>query len=323
MREATPYSSLLFMLFAAAMICVAGNASPCACQALARTAQIAVDNDYFLFFRPPDRRPDDNYTQGARIIWDFASVPGPAQRLCKPGRPCLSQVEFGQQIYTPVVDSTDPIAGERPYAGWLYVRGGIISATDDMRQTVDAVIGVTGPASLAAQTQEAFHKLFPGFRRPLGWRSQLPAEPDFGVGITREIFIAPAGALRDWMDLVPNLSATVGTLRVALAAAGRIRLGFGLTHPWMAQPERRPFEAYVFAGGSAEAVGHDLFLDGSTFHQSARVEREPLVANWERGGGIRVRRLRIEYREVVEGRQYKSESEPHPFGGISVTWSLR
>lgn len=311
------------MPLAAAMIYVAANASPCACQALARTAQIVADNDYFLFLRPPDRRPDDNYTQGARIIFNLASVPRLVRRFCKPSRPCLSQVDFGQEMYTPVDDSTDPIAGERPYAGWLYIRGGIISATDDMRQTIDAVIGVTGPPSLAAQTQEAFHKLFPGFRRPLGWGNQLPAEPDFGVGITREIFIAPPGALRDWMDLVPNLKATVGTLRVALAAAGRIRMGFGLTHPWMAQPERRPVEAYVFVGGSAEVVGHDLFLDGSTFHQSVRVERTPFVANSERGGGIRVRRLRIEYREVVEGRQYKSELEQHPFGGISVTWFLR
>jgi lipid A 3-O-deacylase len=310
-------------MVATAVICIAGCAVPSAGQTLTRAARIDLDNDYFLFFRPPDRRPDDNYTQGARIIFDFASVPTHARRLCKSGRPCASRLEFGQQMYTPVDDSADPIPGERPYAGWLYVRGGISSATDGMRQTIDAVIGVTGPASLAEQTQEAFHKLIPGFRRPLGWKSQLPTEPDFGVGITREIFIAPSGALRDWMDLVPNLNATVGTLRVAVGAAGRVRMGFGLTHPWMAQQEREPVEAYVFAGGSAEVVGHDLFLDGSTFHRSARVERIPLVADWERGGGIRVRRLRIEYREVVEGREYKSESKPHPFGGISVTWVLR
>lgn len=115
---------------------------------------------------------------------------------------------------------------------------------------------------------------------------------------------------------------SVGTLRTAAGASARARVGLGLTHPWLADPERRWWEAYLFVGGQTEAVARDLFLDGSTFHRSVHVSREPVVGAWERGVGVRLWRLGLEYRAVSQGREYRTGPAVHPFGGITLSWWL-
>jgi hypothetical protein len=90
-------------------------------QDLSRSMRIVADNDYFIFWVPPDRRSDDNYTQGLRVSWDPVGAPALARRLiCHTMSSCGSQVEVGQEIYTPTKDAPTPLPGERPYAGWLY-----------------------------------------------------------------------------------------------------------------------------------------------------------------------------------------------------------
>ena len=50
-------------------------ARACSIPLLARSARIAIDNDYFDFATPPRQRSDDNYTQGLRIAWDTSWTP--------------------------------------------------------------------------------------------------------------------------------------------------------------------------------------------------------------------------------------------------------
>ena len=186
---------------------------------------------------------------------------------------------------------------------------------------VGVTLGVTGPLSLAEQTQEIFHHLVPGFRKPLGWNQQLAAEP--AIALTAEeawLFRAP-GHMAQWADLSPATRATIGTLRTALGVTGRARIGSALTHPWLADGGARRWEAYLFIGGHAEAVARDLFLDGSTFRGSVRVDRSTFVSGWERGIGVRLRRVGLEYRLTSQAREYRTGPASHSFGGISVIWS--
>jgi lipid A 3-O-deacylase len=297
------------------------HAVTCRAQELARSVRVTAENDYFDFWRPPARRSDDNYTQGVRLTRDAAYVPSFAHRLmCRADAACGSALEIGQEIYTPTNDATQPLPGERPYAGWLYLRGRVVEGDLQTRRAIAATLGVTGPASLAAQTQEAFHHLVPGFRRPLGWGFQLPGEPAVALDADETWrFVAPGRAAR-WADVQPMTHVTVGTLRTALAVGARARLGTALSHPWLQDEHARPWEAYLFLGGRTEAVARDLFLDGSTFRHSVSVERTPLVTQWERGAGVRFRRLGLEYRAVTRGREYRTGPAFHSFGGISLTW---
>jgi lipid A 3-O-deacylase len=309
-----------------AVALVITDSAQCNAQTLARAVHITAENDYFDFWRPPDQRSDDNYTQGARISADLDAVPPFLRRLICRDRvasQCMTTVEVGQEMYTPTNDAVHLLPGERPYAGWLYLRMNTTAATARNRLTVDEVLGVTGPPSLAAQVQTDFHHLVHGFRRPLGWAEQLPTEADFAVGAEDDWYVPAPGEARHWADFAPAAHATVGTLRTAFGVGGRARMGIGLTHPWLVDTAARPWEAYFFVGGQSEVVARDLFLDGSTFSRSAHVAREPLIGEWERGIDVRLWRLGVEYRAVTEGREYRTGPPTHTFGGITLTWWIR
>jgi hypothetical protein len=247
-------------------------------QQLARSVRVTADNDYFAFWIPPDSRPDHDYTQGPRITWQIERGPAFARRLlCAEHKACGFAYELGQEIYTPEFDSVEVLPGQRPYAGWLYLQTSAISATQRSRRIFTTTLGVTGRASLAAQTQSAFHRLVPKFRRPLGWERQLPAEPDAAFKASAEWFVSAPGTAHRWADVVSSASGVVGTLRTAMGAGARARMGLGLTHPWLSEARAHPWEGYVFIGAHGELVDRDLFLDGATFRTSERVDRESFV----------------------------------------------
>jgi hypothetical protein len=307
---------LLFLAFV--------RATPSPAQELARATRVTEENDFLDVALPAHGRPDDNYTQGLHLSRDVAGVPSFVRRwMCPARHACASTLELGQDMYTPTEDAPQPIPGQRPYAGWLYVRASTAAATVHTRRTIGITLGVTGRASLAEQTQAAFHRLIPRFRRPLGWSHQLPTEPDVAIDAESAWYVSAPGRAARWADVVPTAHATAGTLRTALGVGGRARVGFPLTHPWLVNTSARAWEVYVFVGGQLQAVGRDLFLDGSTFHRSVRVAREPLVSDWERGIGVRLWQLGVEYRVVTQGRRYRDGPVAHPFGGITITWWTR
>lgn len=101
----------------------AAAVTPGHAQGVARSVRVTAENDYFDFWRRPDERPDDNYTQGASVAVDLAAPPLVNRRLlCGTRALCASSLEVGQARYTPTEDFVQPLPGERPYAGWLYAR---------------------------------------------------------------------------------------------------------------------------------------------------------------------------------------------------------
>lgn len=300
---------------------VTAHGSRCDAQELRRAVSIVAENDYFDFWQPPDHRSDDNYTQGARIRADVGGAPQLFRRaFCVNQGACGSMLEMGQEMYTPTVDRLQPVPGDRPYAGWLYLRGSVVAATGAARRTVSMTVGVTGPPSLAAQAQEEFHHLVHGFRRPLGWSAQLPTEIAFAAQGGADRYFSASARSGRWIDFVPSAHATLGTLRTAIEAGGQARVGFDLSHPWLRERRTPRFEAYVLLGTRAEAVARDLFLDGSTFRRSVHVTREPVVGAWERGVGVRFSRLGVEYRATTTSREYITGPHAHSYGGITMSW---
>jgi hypothetical protein len=289
-------------------------------QELTRSVRLTVDNDYFNFWLPPLQRPDDNYTQGARIAWDLASTPRFARALlCPSGVACGTTVEIGQEMYTPSADW--PAPGDRPYAGWLYGRVEVRGGRPRMMRRLDITIGLTGPPSLAEAAQTGFHRLA-GFRQPVGWEHQLPTEVGIGIRAAQSWRIAPAGSAGRRVDLVPTVSAAAGTLRTAVAAGARARVGARLPHPWL-MSELASVAPYGFVGLEAEAVARDLFLDGTVFRPSVRVTHAGILAKWEWGGGVHFRRFCLEYRAVTRTREYVSGPRSRTFGSVAASWRLR
>lgn len=175
--------------------------------------------------------------------------------------------------------------------------------------------GVTGEPSLAGAVQTRFHRLA-GYK-PVGWSHQLPFEVAGTASLGGDYRVLRAGAGAARVEVVPGWSVGAGTLWTGATARVRARAGLGAGDAWTGRGARRGLSAWMEAGARGDAVARDLFLDGSTFRESHRVRRRPWVAQGEAAAAVRWRRVELEYRFVVRGREYEG-ADPHPYGSVRL-----
>jgi lipid A 3-O-deacylase len=297
-----------------------------------RVEQISVqaDNDAFNLWMPRHNRPDYEYTHGTRINVRTRSAPWWGQRFAA-ARPlcnrdsgkaelCLATSwELGQMIYTPRVDSERVIEGQRPYAGWLYGAATAHALAERERHSFRLELGVTGPPSFAATLQTAVHRLG-GFWEPQGWENQLPFEAGIlGRYEYARIWLQPSiGGVRI-AELSQQSGLSAGNVITGADTELNARIGFNVPHAWRPGPARSPLAVYL--SGSVRATGflRNLFLDGSTFHESPRVDKIPVTAHFVGGLGARVRAASLEYRGIWRTRAYETEPDGHRYSSFVLT----
>lgn len=296
-----------------------------------RALQLTSDNDAYDFWIPMHVRPDYEYSNGVRVAAELDGSPGwtgladavvPCANAPADGEAgCASTtLEVGQRLYSPRVDSYVPLAGQRPFAGWLYAAATGRVVDGRTRHTFAVEAGVTGKPSLGERVMAGYHHVA-GFWMPVGWSHQLAFEPALAVryGVERRLAEARVGGARA-AELTAGAGASAGTLRTSAHAGLQLRAGTRLAHGWSARPLRGT-SVYALAGARGEAVAHDLFLDGNTFGGGpARVTRRPWVAHSRWGVGVTHGGLSAEYRVTARTRAYAEEPGGHPYSTIELTW---
>ncbi|ADO68490.1 lipid A deacylase LpxR family protein [Stigmatella aurantiaca] len=272
---------------------------------------------------------------------------------------------LSQNIYTPshIVpregEEPWPNPNDRPYGGWLHA--GLlfqhIAAADTPTRasqlTLEATVGVTGPASGAEHVQRGFHSALRHLfgpntaRDPIGWEAQLPTEPTFHLAALREqpLLWSP------YVDATWSAGAMLGTVLTNASAGATVRAGrlarpFGLA-PIMpsilqtlreqappgaptaevspkAAPPERTWEAYFFARGQVRLVARNLFLDGTLFRKSVSVRKTPLVGDSEFGGAVRMRHFQAVLSMVFRSQEMAEPPDPrlggHRFAQLQLTY---
>jgi hypothetical protein len=295
-----------------------------------RSFRLAVEND-LIALRASGAPPDYDYTHGTRIAAAWPGTPEWVRRLVGGKPPCGSAtarargcvataLELGQEIYTPRRDAAVPIPGERPYAGWLYASGIVRAVSPHRVRSVQVTLGVTGRPSLAAEVQNALHRMLRN-EPQLGWVHQLAFEPGIAIRyddqLSRERVVGAARAGRLGM----SWGAMVGNVRTALHVGADARLGLRGRLPWVpSEPEiDLPMRLYALAGYRQDVVLRDLFVEGNTLRASSGAVRRIAVGQYELGIGVRRRAYTIEYRHVSRGREYRAQPGPHAYGALAFT----
>ncbi len=320
----------VWRLAAIAVLC-AGASLPVRGQVATR---IDLDNDSFNFWQAPKRRADREYSQGTRInlLWPTANTA--ARRLLGGPQHCHAPaaerdcrlMSFGlvQAIFTPTLDLRYRSLDERPFAGWLGLEFGAQRDKDRSLRAYSLMLGVTGPASLAAPAQKWVHRNF-GFRPPVGWERQLPTELAIVAAYrgAREFgrFEDASTGLR--MHLAPVWAARLGTVATDATLGLQVTAGLRPPRPWQAPNHRGDrWGAFVRAGAAQSAVLRNLFLDGSTFNsQSLRVTRNVWLSELELGAGLRSPIGLLEWRLHRRGKEYQFQPKAHAYS--TVSFSLR
>ncbi|HSU14871.1 lipid A deacylase LpxR family protein [Longimicrobium sp.] len=298
-----------------------------------RATRLALDNDAYDFWIPAATRPDWDYTNGIEMSVELAGGPLWARRVAPHAPRCAgagppdtacaaTTLAFGQKLYTPRQDGPDPVPGERPYAGWLYLSATGRVATTARQRSIGVEVGVTGPPSLGKAVHMGWHRIA-GFRPPQGWDNQLRFEPGVILRYDESLLAAlRAGDVRV-ATLEPEWGADAGNVHVGAHAGVALRAGYAVPHPWSraADAGAGPVSIYALAGVREDAVARDLFLDGHG--GSPRVRREPFVWQRELGAGAHVAGVTLEYRATTQARQYRTASGPHTWSSFELTYRVR
>lgn len=246
----------------------------------------------------------------------------------------------GQLLFTPE-DLTEPelIEDDRPYAGYLF--GGLFwqSAGERSLDHVRVEIGMLGSGALADRAQEWVHTVFGG-DDPQGWRHQHPNE------LTIQGFYRRKGKVLDKsfgiaglpgaIEAMPEVGLALGTVHRHAEIGATLRYGINLPSDFGparlddlsgTDSEYYPgFGAYVFARGSARAVQHDKFIEGSDFRNTHSVKPERLVGRAE--GGLRLYyqhdfwNIELGYSQTVLTPEFREQEGTHAYASLALSMTM-
>lgn len=311
-----------------------------------RIASLQFEND--LFGSGADR----HYTHGSRAslvlsgdVPEFMRELSDVAPAFGPGNRMQFTLALGQSIFTPDdITQTTLQPDDRPYAGWTYVGAGIVAfhqpcgGAATRIDTLELALGVVGPSSQADDVQTTWHRWI-DTRTPRGWHHQLKDEPGLVLTYERRL---PRRFDVDWLDdrlpfnleadATPHMGFSLGNIFTHASAGATLRIGTDLqstdgvprirpSSPGSAYFEPSPgFDWQIFGGFDLRAVARNIFLDGNTFRDSHRVEKKPVVADFQLGAAVTIGRVRVSFTNIFRSPEFKGQDGWDEFGSISAAF---
>jgi hypothetical protein len=302
------------------------------------------ENDAFSL-----RNIDGHYTNGLRLsyltaeddIWSWVKKAARAVPFYPETGRLRASYAIGQSLFTPDnIKIAEPIPDDRPYAGWLYAAVGLVADNDESLDVTQLSVGVVGPAAQGEPVQKWIHEVI-GSPEPQGWANQLHNE--LTIQFTYSHLWRVRHLLRGWaflekagldVDFTPHVEAALGNVFIYGSAGGSARFGNDLPADYGApriQPSlpgseffvpSRGFSWYVFLGLEGRVVARNMFLDGNTFKDSMRVQKNPLVGDLQTGLAITIRSTRLAFIYVVRTKEFETQNQIDRFGALTVSVRL-
>jgi len=292
----------------------------------------AWENDYFV-------NQDEGYTNGVRLGWlssetnmlDWVRYLG--RYAPDPTNHKRIAISLGQSIFTPKdTQRTTYNPNDRPYAAWLYGTVGVIAETGRVINTYQLTLGMVGPSAQGEQVQNGVHNLI-GDQTAKGWRYQLKNEP--GAVLTfdhkwRGLYQRNPFGLS--FDASPHVGFNLGNIYTNATTGVMFRLGENLPDDY-GPPEIQPSLSgsdffiptrelgwYLFAGVDGEAVGRNIFLDGNTFRDGPRVDKNTFVGNAALGLAVTYGQARLAYNYAFRANEFRGEPKMNNFGAVTLSY---
>jgi len=288
----------------------------------AGSTTVSIENDVFA-------GTDRNYTHGTRIM----SVGGTNALWGQfledninyfKGKYNYIGFVLAQYIYTPKDKSKkEYIPTDRPYAGWLYSGFQFYSVKDNSMDFFELDVGVVGPASLAKQTQNEFHR-FTHNKVFQGWDNQIHNE--LGIDL---IYQNKIKEVLGPLECIAHYGESLGNVHTYLDAGGLFRLGYNIPDDFgslMMEPTVRvirpeDFSLYVFIDNDFKYVLRNMMLDGNTFQDSPSIDKRPFVFEFNLGVCTAFKDFSVMYSYTIRTREFYGQEDYERFGTISVTYS--
>ncbi len=210
--------------------------------------------------------------------------------------PSLSKrigIGLGQTLQTPKdLSQKARIPDDVPYAAVLALTLSLYAYDDETFNGVELVSGVVGPASLGEQSQRFVHRILNN-EDPQGWANQLPSEWIINLNLMKKIKLLQLHNTFGDYDLALNANGGIGNLYTQLSLSVETRFGrniprgflyvadpVGFSMNYKAQLQSPDHHSPALYGSlvlRSSYLRRRLFLDGTYFHHSVSVARQPWV----------------------------------------------
>lgn len=247
------------------------------------------------------------------------------------------ELAFGQNMYTPRdISRSDLITDDRPYAGYSYLssayhRKSVSGKAWSQMDSVEIQIGIVGPASLAEQAQKFVHRVR-NLQHPNGWEHQLENEPGLTLAYERKWLYHPSRKGRFCADAMIHSGMALGNVMTYLNAGLEFRVGWNIPRSFSVSLIRpagstwifpdQGLSLYLFSAMNGRLVLRNIFLDGSTFRHSHKVDKEPYVADISTGLTAGYKKLSLSFVYTRQTREFEQQSKKHGFGSISLNYAF-
>ena len=303
------------------------------------SVSIVFEND--LFFDT-----DRYYTNGVSIAFATSTPILPRtvwhgmDELLEFGRKearCGYGFELAQQMATPAsITIAAPQPEDRPWAGLLTVAPSYHLEGGDRLSSFKFAVGVTGPWSQADEAQDFVHRVR-GLDRPKGWANQIPNEVVFGWAYEERLRFRLWDDASGWdAEWIPSAGCKLGTIEVSGRVGSEFRAGYRIPRDygssligsagnipgvWDERPASwlRSLGGHVFATVYGTGVAHNVMIDGTVFHDSPGIGREPWVGTVTAGFALTASRFRLAYQTVVTTEEFEGQDGSQRYGSLSVT----
>ena len=245
--------------------------------------------------------------------------------------------ELAQQMATPRdITIAAPQPEDRPWAGLLTVAPSYHLEGGDRLSSFKFVLGVTGPWSLADEAQDFVHRVR-ALNRPKGWDNQIPNEVVFGWAYEERLRFRLRDDPSSWdAEWIPSAGCKLGTIEVSGRVGSELRAGYRIPRDygssligsagnipgvWDDRPATwlRSLGAHVFATAYGTGVAHNVMIDGTVFHDSPGIGREPWVGTFTAGVALTASRFRLAYQTVVTTEEFEGQDGSQRYGSLSLT----
>ncbi len=315
------------------------------------TSSFQLENDIFA-------NTDELYTNGAKISWispdlseyrDAGVVPDfvywIGDHLPFIQEEALQRnvaINFGQNMYAPRdITVKDPDPNDRPYCGWLYAGISFHNKTDRWMSIIELNVGVTGPWSLADETQTFVHHV-KGCDIPQGWSHQIGNEVVINLVGERRVRFWRLGDVNGLAaDAIAHIGGSLGTLYTYANGGFTLRWGWNLPEDFGGSPIRiagdvnapaaaddprlrsdHRYGLHFFLDTDGRAVVRDGTLDGNLFGDSISVPKKHYVMDVSTGVSAVLGNWKISYAQVARSREFRNQHGYwHVFGSVSISYT--
>lgn len=299
----------------------------------------------FTFENDADIREDSGYTEGAQFSMLMYRKDGAESWLQIPLMERFEREHFitfvvGQQMYTPEdLNATDPVTGDRPYAGWLYFQTAMHQSSEHHLDSLSLKVGMVGQHAYMEDVQKFIHWMI-GSPEPKGWGNQIGSRLGLQLDYMHKWRYAPDDIWGVESDVIPFVSGELGTLSVKGSLGAMWRLGYNIPHdfgsstmdeygengvPTTAELSYRHHDKWHYFltfGVGTSVVLYDVFLDAKLVADEPLVDKYYARAFGNYGATVGYGAFEMSYIRSHYTKEFKSQNLLSNYGSLLLVYKF-